>query len=95
MQSSEEIHLDLKLEEAVEEDHEALSDQILLLIFLLLVSSWVSTLLRKCSKNAASFHMPIVNDQLIALIVGLITGLIIQNPPFYHNSVKKMQNHLK
>ena len=46
-------NLDLNLGEAavVEEDHEALSDQILLLIFLLLVSSWLSALLRKCSKN--------------------------------------------
>jgi hypothetical protein len=72
-------NLDLNLGEAavVEEDHEALSDQILLLIFLLLVSSWLSALLRKCSKNQGSFHVPIINDQLIALVIGLITGLII------------------
>ena len=73
-----ENHPNLKLEEpAVEEDHETLSDQILLLIFLLLVSSWLSALIRKCSKNKDSFHVPIVNDQLIALVIGLITGLII------------------
>lgn len=57
--------------------HETLSDYLLLFIFLLILQNWLAgTLRRQFHLRYGANVMPIINDQTISLILGLVAGVI-------------------
>ena len=84
-------------DDQIEETHETVSDQILLLIFLLLLSNSISSLLQKKffkTENSSAGNLTVINDQAISLILGILTGLILVNPPFFHEKAKILEKQI-
>ena len=66
-----------------------------------MLSNWLAALMHKCCKvkgrrqqdEAKSFM--VIPDQAIAIVIGMLTALLIQNPPFMVKKAKWAQNFLK
>jgi hypothetical protein len=38
--------------------------------------------------------LTVINDQAISLILGILTGLILVNPPFFHEKAKILEKQI-
>ena len=74
----------------LEENHEALSNQILALVFLLLLSGWLYRLCTSRSNDAGQ-ALPALTEQAISLMLGLLTGMLIIYPPFWKAKAKQVE----
>ena len=84
----------------IDESHEALSDQILMLIFLLVISNSVSSIIHKFKFKAlysgavkkgnqkSKDQLTLINEQAVSLILGICTGLIVIYSPIYKTKAK-------
>ena len=78
----------------IDESHEALSDQILILMFLLVISNSISRVMHKFKfkylykRQPSRDQLTLINEQAISLIVGICFGLIIIYPPIYKKKAK-------